>query len=225
MKRKIFVSYKYGDASVRPLPNTFSTRARHYVDLLQAKLNAEDHINKGEDDGEDMSNFKDETIASNLRDKIYDSSITIIIISKNMKDGTVAEEDQWIPWEVSYSLKEKTREDRTSTTNAMLAVVLPDENSSYEYFIQNSNCPSCNTVTWKTNQLFKILAQNMFNRKKPNKIKCADTVCAREPHSGDDHSYIYPVKWDEFIANINAYINHVIEINKKIDHYNLLKDF
>ncbi len=223
MSRKIFVSYKYGDASVRPLPNTYDTRVRHYVDLLQACLDANDHINKGEDDGEDMSGFKDETIASNLRDKIYDSSITLVLISKNMKDIYASEEDQWIPWEISYSLRDKTREDRTSTTNAVLAVVIPDENNSYEYFIQNSNCPYCNTITWRTDKLFGILGKNMFNRKQPKKMRCTSGVCSREPHTGNDHSYIHPVKWDDFISNINAYIGIATGMNENINDYNIVQ--
>ena len=226
MARKIFVSYKYGDSSVKHIPRYGEydpTTARHYVDVLQTHLDANDHINKGEDDGEDMSGFKDETIASNLRDKIYDSSITVVLISKNMKDISASEEDQWIPWEVAYSLREKTREDRTSSTNAVLAVVIPDENDSYEYFIQHSNCPYCNTITWRTDQLFGILGKNMFNRKQPKKMRCASGTCGLEPHTGNDHSYIHPVKWDDFISNINTYINIVTEINENINDYNLEK--
>lgn len=226
MSRKIFVSYKYGDSSVQHIPrygDNNPTTARHYVDLLQAHLDVNDHINKGEADGEDMSGFKDETIASNLRDKIYDSSITIVLISKNMKDIFKLEGDQWIPWEISYSLKEKTREGRTSLINAILAVVIPDENGDYEYFVQNTNCPYCNTITWRTDQLFGILGKNMFNRKQPKKMKCTSSVCNSEPHTGNDHSYIHPVKWDDFISNINAYINLAIEINDNLDDYNIVK--
>lgn len=140
-----------------------------------------------------------------------------------MRDISTPEEDQWIPWEISYSLKEKTREDRTSSTNAILAVVIPDENGSYEYFVQNSNCPYCNTITWRTDQLFGIIGKNMFNRKHPKTMRCASSVCGREPHTGNDHSYIHPVKWDDFISNINTYINIATEINENIDDYNLEK--
>ncbi len=221
MARKIFISYKYGDSQVQRLQNVGllnTTTARHYVDALQALLDVNDHINKGEDDGEDMSNFKDETIASNLRDKIWDSSTTIVLISKGMRDPLTPEDDQWIPWEISYSLKEITRDGRTSGTNAMLAVALPDENGSYSYIVNHYNC----VTSWNTGSLFKILGDNMFNRNNKNLIRCS--TCGGTHHTGGDHSYIHPVKWSDFIENINSHLDHVAEHQSNLDHFEIAKE-
>lgn len=222
MARKIFVSYKHSDSNVQPLNQFSAATARDYVDRLEHIFEG-DHIYKGERDDDDLGAFKDETIESHLRDKIFDSSVTIVLISKGMKDLGVNESNQWIPWEISYSLREKTREDRTSTANAMLAVVLPDENGSYTYFVESLNCPHCYGIRWKIDTLFSILGKNMFNRKQPKTVVCRSGVCG-QLHTGDDHSYIYPVRWDHFIANVDGYINHATQINESIDDYDILKE-
>lgn len=213
MGKKIFISYKYGDIQVRPMPGLYQTRVRDYVDSLQLRIDASDHINKGENDGEDLGTLKDSTIASKLGDKIFDSTVTIVFISKGMKDYS-QEIDQWIPWEVSYSLREQLRQGVNSKTNAMLGVVLPDQLGSYEwYYLYNVGC---NSTTHLTNQLFTILHENMFNIKSPE-----TRICNGETIFEGECSYIKTVKWDDFIININWYIEKSLEIWRARDRYNI----
>lgn len=84
-----------------------------------------------------MSVLEDTTIQSILGDKIYDSTITLVLISPNMKDSNLPETEQRIPWEISYSLREQSRNGRTSKTNAVMAIVLPDANGRYDYYIED----------------------------------------------------------------------------------------
>lgn len=205
MGKKIFVSYKYADSLVQNFPLLYNTTARDYVNKLSEKL-GDDNIYKGEDDGEDMSSLADATIASKLGDKIFDSSITIVLISKGMDNGK-PEREQWIPWEISYSLKEQSRSGRKSKTNGVLAVVLPDETGSYSYFVEQGNCPNCNNKIIKTTSLFPILRKNMFNIKSEFAIfsKCKSHD-GRLPYLG--HPSLIPnVTWDDFIDDVNKYIS------------------
>ena len=142
MGYKIFVSYKYADDSIYPLSNPLnwysSTRStvRDYVDRLESYFDHTSNIYKGESDNEDLSYLPDDVIWEKLKDRIYDSSVTIVMISPNMKEPYGSERSQWIPWEVAYSLRETTRGDRTSHSNAILAVIIPDRNHQYNYFTE-----------------------------------------------------------------------------------------
>src|SRR6187402_770755 len=100
MGKNVFVSYKYADTLVNDLKKkklTFNngdiqvvprqTIVRDYVDQLQSILDDEDHINLGEKDGESLKDFSEDYIASSLKDKIYRSSVTIVMISRGMVEA------------------------------------------------------------------------------------------------------------------------------------------
>lgn len=96
------------------------TTVRSYVDRMESYFDQTTNIYKGESDNEDLSYFTENTIWEKLKDRIYDSSVTIVMISPNMKESYKSESSQWIPWEIAYSLRKTTRGDRTSHTNAVL---------------------------------------------------------------------------------------------------------
>tara|TARA_R110000744_G_scaffold316945_2_gene423618 strand:+ start:6226 stop:6915 length:690 start_codon:yes stop_codon:yes gene_type:complete len=227
MGRKVFVSYKYRDTQVLSLNRkdfgfigdrfTLVPRAtivRDYVDELQ-KIIGKDNINLGEKDGESLADFKDSTIRTSLKDKIFGSSVTLVMISKGMKDFKT-EKDQWIPWEVSYSLKEITRADRTSRMNAILGIVLPDETGSYLWYYEKN--PTCDSMTNKTHQLFGILKNNMFNQIFPSTSDCNGNTI-----SYGEHSFIKTERWDNFIVNHSWFIEKAVEIRENSDQYNISK--
>lgn len=203
MGRKIFVSYKYSDDAVYDINEDFTTTARDYVNEIEKKLDYTDNIFKGEHDGEDLSDFKDSTIESKLRDKIFDSSVTIVLISKKMKDSFKVENDQWIPWEISYSLSQYTRNGRTSSTNALLCVVLPDEYNSYDYYYFDDKDEKYSYVNSVS---FEIIKENRNNLKQGRY---------------GDKNYAVTVKWKYFIDNMDYYINKAVSHQSNYDDYEI----
>ena len=221
--RKIFVSYKYKDKNVFPLPEyepgadtDYFYTPRHYVDKIIDKIGNE-HIYKGELGDENMDDLSDDTVDSKLKEKIFDSSITIVLISPNMWDKSLPEKDQWIPKEVLYSLRDKSRGDRISKTNGMLAVILPEANGSYDHAVIHKEC----VTIWQTQNYFNILSKNMFNKSVKNQKICQ--FCGGCHHFGDDHSYIYLVKWVDFINNYNSYIERALELKEKLEEFEITK--
>ena len=228
MGYKIFVSYKYSDDNVYPLYNpmkVFSlssdrSSVRDYVDKLESYFDNTSNIYKGESDNEDLSYLPDDAIWEKLKDRIYDSSVTIVMISPNMREPYRSERSQWIPWEVAYSLRETTRGDRTSHSNAILAVILPDKNHQYNYYIepfshQRADGQWCN----REDPVFSIIRKNMNNRWSFNNSFF-------EGHgmympSINDESYIPSVTWDDFIQHPMRYIECAIRRKENISNYRI----
>ena len=229
MGHKIFVSYKYADDNVYNILGYRCWKTctvRDYVDEIEKALDKTDDIYKGESDGEDLSQLSDGTIWEKLKNRIYDSTITIVMLSKGMKEPFTAEKYQWIPQEISYSLKETPRKNKngdnvTSHTNALLAVVIPDRNGDYSYFTGTRNCCSngCTYYNQESSLIFDIMRGNLFNQKQPDRSICDKYSTV---YHGDCH-YMLCVKWEDFQNDMNVYIEKALDIQKRKEEYDIRK--
>lgn len=120
-----------------------------YINYIKDNILSDDDIYKWEESDKDISSWSEDAIWAHLKNKIYYSTVTIVLISPNMKETGRWQSSQWIPWEISYSLRETTRNDKTSHNNAILAVILPNKNGKYDYY--------------KKDNLFQILKENIDN--------------------------------------------------------------
>lgn len=231
MAKKYFVSYKYKDEKVEKLKDFFyeevngsmqfnsrNTRVRDYVDLLQNKIGS-DHINLGERDGESLEDFLDHEIESELKRRIRQCSVTIVMISKGMRLANKTQKEQWIPWEISYSLRTVPTTGNTKQMNAVLGVVLPDESGTYDWYYRYSL--NCDSITHRIDLLFNILSSNMFNLWEKETRDCNGSKI----HTSDEPSFIKTVKWGDFMNGdfYNFYIDQAIKIkdNKGLYDYKI----
>lgn len=104
----------------------------------------------------------------------------------------------------------------------MIAVVLPDSNNSYTYYLEDRNCCSSSCKTHHTDKLFKILRENKFNLKNATKMDCSNI--SDEKIWVGDCSYIKAVRWNDFINNIDFYINEAYDRLDNIENYNISKE-
>lgn len=219
MERKIFVSYKFTDDQVANLNGQNNSIVRDYVDVMEKLLDPSIHLYKGEYSGEAIW---EETLWEKLRDRILDSTMTIVFISPGMIVPGVEEKDQWIPWEVSFSLRTTERKQPngdtyTGSPNAMLAVVLPDTGGSYDYYLQRSTCCAEGCTIHHNHRIFAIMRDNMFNRKAKDKRLCD----VRSTIWRGEHSYIRSVRWRDFIENPESYITAAYERQKHTEDYDI----
>ena len=75
MAHKTFISYKYSES-------------RGLRDTIIGALGKDATYYKGENvDSKDMTDYKRETIRKNLTDMMFDTSVTIVILSPHMQAG------------------------------------------------------------------------------------------------------------------------------------------
>ena len=153
MAHKTFISYKWSEAQ------------KLRDDIIDA-LGDDAIYYKGEtSDSPDLTDTSTENIKKNLKDMMYDTSVTIVIISPNMKKS------KWIDWEIEYCLKNITRKDRTSHTNGVVGVIMK-YNGGYDWFkTTTEKDDGCNSSSYKEELVYDIINNNRFNQN-PKKYSC-----------------------------------------------------
>lgn len=201
MARKTFISYKYDEA-------------QGLRDKIIEAMGDDATYYKGEtSDSPDLTDNNTETIRRKLKDMIYGTSVTIVIISPNMK------ESKWIDWEIEYSLKNISRDGRYSHTNGIVGVIMK-VNGGYDWFKHTDKQPDgCEISSYDDKYLFDIIKKNRYNQN-PKVYSC------KQCRSFDalNGSYIAFVEEDDFIKNVNMYIENAY--NKSLNNasgYDLVK--
>ncbi len=188
MAHKTFISYKYSEA-------------RDLRDRIIEALKEDAVYYQGEtSDSPDLTDTSTENIKKNLTDMMYGTSVTILIISPNMKDS------KWIDWEIEYCLKNTTRKDRTSHTNGVVGVIMK-VNGNYDWFkYSTDNDDGCSVWNYRLEKVHNIIKNNRGNQN-PKKYSCPNCKCI-DALTG---SYIAFVEEDTFIDNPQKYINNAYD--------------
>lgn len=183
MAYKTFISYKYDEA-------------RDLRDKIIEALGDDATYYKGETSkSPDLTDTSTDNIKCHLSNMIYDTSVTIVILSPNITQS------KWIEWEITYSLKSITRKDRTSHPNGVVGVIMK-YNDGYDWIRESHyHSDGCKSVTYIESKILDIINFNKFN-KIPMEYVCEECGII------DDliGSYISYVEEDEFLNNPHKYI-------------------
>ena len=201
MAHKTFISYKWSEAQ------------ELRDDIIKA-LGDDATYYKGEtSDSPDLTDTSTENIKKNLKDMMYDTSVTIVILSPNMT------ESKWIDWEIEYCLKNITRKDRTSHTNGVVGVIMKVD-GGYSWFKKTgANCHGNSTVSYEMSKVFNIISENHFNSN-PKHWHCDEC----KTYDSLNGSYIAFVEESDFLANPQKYINNAYDKSENdASGYDLVK--
>lgn len=188
MAHKTFISYKYSEA----------TRLR---DAIIDRLGEDAQFYKGEtSDSPDLTDTTTENIKRALADMMYDTSVTIVIISPNMKNS------KWIDWEIEYSLKNITRKNRTSHINGVVGVIMECDGGYGWFKTMSTNSDGCMVTSYDTGKVYKIINNNRFNQV-PKVYKCEECKTV----DGLTGSYIAYVEESSFLKDPQKYIDNAYD--------------
>ncbi|MDF2802045.1 MAG: TIR-like domain [Anaerocolumna sp.] len=200
MSHKTFISYKYSEA-------------QDLRDEIIKALGDDATYYKGEtSDSPDLTDTSTENIKKSLTDMMYDTSVTIVIISPNMKQS------KWIDWEIEYCLKEISRKDRTSHTNGVAGVVMK-YNGGYDWLRTSNGQSDGHTSTFNdSSKLYDIINNNRFNQ--TPKVYYCDKCKTVDRLTG---SYISIVEEEEFLNDPNKFIDNAFKKSENTCNYTLTK--
>ncbi len=188
MAHKTFISYKHSEA--QELRNN----------IITALGNDAQFYNGERSDSSDLTDTSTENIKKELTKMMYDTSVTIVIISPKMK------ESKWIDWEIKYCLKKTTRQGRTSQTNGIVCVI-QKVNGGYSWFkVKNQGIDGCSFVSYKEHLVFDVISNNR-NNQNPKKHVCNSCKTINSLTG----SYISYVEEEAFLVEHKKYIENAFE--------------
>jgi len=200
MARKTFISYKYSEA-------------QDLRDNILDALGDDASYYQGETtDSPDLTDTSTENIKKNLTDMMYDTSVTIVIISPNLKSSN------WVDWEIEYSLKEFSRDGRISKTNGVVGVIQKVDGGYGWLTTKTKKDDGCIVRSIDDSKLYKIINQNRYNRS-DNSYACDHC----KTHSQLNGSYFSLIDESEFLADPEKYIENAFEKSEGVDEFDLIK--
>ena len=200
MAHKTFISYKYSEAL--KLREVQTCALPIYATYYQGETS----------DSPDLTDTTTDNIKRVLKDMMYNTSVTIVILSPNMHDSN------WIDWEIEYSLKQITRKDRTSQTNGVVGVIMK-YNGGYDWLeVQGVNCHGFRTLDYHKKYLYPIIYKNHYNSNPPiwhcDKCKTYDFM---------NGSYITYVEEENFLGDPKKYIDNAYDKSENTGRYDLTR--
>lgn len=201
MARKTFIAYKYSEAKT-------------LRDRIIDKLGDDAKYYQGERaESPDLTDTSTENIKDHLKDMLFDTSVTIVIISPKLKRS------KWIDWEIEYSMREYDRKGIKSRTNGIVGVVMK-VNGDYDWLIiTGQSSDGCNVRYFRTNLLYDIINNNRFNNLTDDKYAC-NVCCTYDSLKG---SYISLINEDDFLRDPSYYIDNAFDKREKLVDFKLCK--
>lgn len=184
MAHKTFISYKHSEA--------VGLRDK----IIKAMGSDAIYYNGEKDFSPNKSDDTDDAIWNYLKDMIWPTTVTIVILSPNMRQSS------WIPDEIAYSLSKISRDGKQSGRNGVVAVV-QKVNGGYDWLIEHGvNCHNSPIVKYRNELLPTIITRNHFNSEPPI-VHCDEC----KTYDAEKGSYISYVCEDDFLADVNGYVD------------------
>lgn len=200
MAHKTFISYKYSE----------SQKLRD--DIIKALGDNATYYQGETSDSPDLTDYTTETIREHLKDMIFGTTVTIVILSPNMKKS------KWIDWEIEYSLREYSRNGKKSKSNGVVAVIQKN-NGNYEWLKSTTIHDDGHSSThYDESKMYSIINNNRFNQN-PKEYVCSKCKTVNALTG----SYISIVSEDDFLSDPNKYIDNAYDKCQNVGNYIISK--
>lgn len=200
MAHKTFISYKYSEAQ------------RLRDNIIEALGENASYYQGETSDSPDLTDFTTKTIREHLKDMIFGTTVTIVIISPHMTESA------WIDWEIEYSLREYSRDGKKSKSNGIVGVVMK-VNGGYDWLRSTTTHEDGHASTINdTSKMYDIINNNRFNET-PTVYACSKCKTI-DRLSG---SYISLIPEDEFLDDPDFFIENAYQKCQHVGNYSLSK--